>query len=86
MSGCLLGYFDVPIPSYERELFLGELSAIRGLYDDTWFVGRDFNVVRFSKKWGNCLSFSAYILIVSSKDAWVIDIWDYSSSDPRFIR
>ena len=31
---------------YEEDLW-GELGAIRGLWEDPWYIGENFNVVRF---------------------------------------
>lgn len=36
-----------PMVETERNLFLEKLGAIRGLWDDMWCVGGDFNVARF---------------------------------------
>ena len=36
-----------PIVYGRREELWGELGAIRGLWDDPWCVGGDFNVIRF---------------------------------------
>ena len=43
----------------ERESFWNELSDIRGLWDDPWCVGRDFNVLRFLGERRNCHRVSA---------------------------
>ena len=43
-----------PVLNEERECFWNELSDIRGLWNDPWCVGGDFNVVRFSRERRNC--------------------------------
>ena len=36
-----------PIVKVEREDFLSELGAIRGLWNESWCVAGDFNMIRF---------------------------------------
>lgn len=43
----------------ERENFWNELGDIRGLWNDPWCVGGDFNVVRFLGERRNCQCVSA---------------------------
>ena len=48
-----------PVIGSEKEDFWEELGAIRGLWDDPWCLGGDFNSVRFSEKRRNALSLTA---------------------------
>ena len=36
-----------PMLNEEKENVWNELGAIRGLWNDPWCVGKDFNVIRF---------------------------------------
>ena len=36
-----------PMLNEEKENFWNELGDIRGLWNDLWCVGKDFNVMRF---------------------------------------
>ncbi|RVW20962.1 hypothetical protein CK203_107828 [Vitis vinifera] len=44
-----------PVISSEKEDFWEELSAIRGLWEDPWCLGGDFNAVRFPEERRNSL-------------------------------
>lgn len=33
-----------------REAFLEELGAIKSLWQDPWYIGEDFNVIRFMRE------------------------------------
>ena len=39
-----------PVIGSEKEDFWEELRAIRGLWEDPWCIGGDFNIVRFLKE------------------------------------
>lgn len=43
-----------PVDGSERENLWAELGGIRALWYDPWFVGGDFNVVRFPGEMRNC--------------------------------
>ncbi|KAG5594268.1 hypothetical protein H5410_035500, partial [Solanum commersonii] len=44
-----------PHTNIEREDLWYELAAIRGLWDDSWVIGGDFNVCRFESERYNCI-------------------------------
>ena len=48
-----------PVIGSEKEDFWEELGAIRGLWDDPWCLGGDFNSVRFLEKRRNAHSLTA---------------------------
>ena len=48
-----------PVIGSEKEDFWEELGAIRGLWDDPWCVGGDFNSVRFPEERRNAPSLTA---------------------------
>ena len=48
-----------PVIGSEKEDFWEELGAIRGLWDDLWCVGGDFNSVRFPEERRNASSLTA---------------------------
>ena len=48
-----------PVISSEKEDFWEELSAIRGLWEDPWCLGGDFNAVRFPEERRNAPSIIA---------------------------
>ena len=48
-----------PVIGSEKEDFWEELGAIRGLWDDPWCLGGDFNSVRFPEKRRNAPSLTA---------------------------
>ena len=39
-----------PTDGGSRELFWEELGAIRGLWDDPWCIGGNFNMIRFPRE------------------------------------
>ena len=43
---CFMVVYE-PMTKIERDTFWGKPRALRGLWQDPWFVARDFNVVRF---------------------------------------
>ena len=48
-----------PVIGSEKEEFWEELGAIRGLWEDPWFIGGDFNAVRFPEERRNAPSLTA---------------------------
>lgn len=51
-DGVTQGYMD---PILDREVLWLELAALRGIWDEQWVIGGDFNVCRFESERYNCI-------------------------------
>ncbi|XP_019260140.1 PREDICTED: uncharacterized protein LOC109238161 [Nicotiana attenuata] len=51
---CFIGVYG-PYNNSEREILWHELAAIRGIWEDQWVIGGDFNVCRYESERYNCI-------------------------------
>ena len=58
-----------------REYFLEELGTIRGLWQDPWCIGGDFNVIRFLRE-RNSLSRLSSAMRRFSEVIKDLELWD----------
>ena len=47
-----IGVYGPTVYGIRKELWRG-LGAIRGLWDDPWCIGGDFNMIRFPIEWNS---------------------------------
>ncbi|XP_070013728.1 uncharacterized protein [Nicotiana sylvestris] len=72
---CFTGVYG-PHSNWERIEFWEELAVVRGLWNDSWIIGGDFNVCRFENERFNCIRRSRVMKIFSNfiQDMGLVDL------------
>nr|XP_016432311.1 PREDICTED: uncharacterized protein LOC107758975 [Nicotiana tabacum] len=72
---CFTGIYG-PHNNSEREIFRHELAAIRGIWEDQWVIGGDFNVCRYESERYNCIRRSRAMKSLNEiiQDLGIIDL------------